>query len=92
MTEYGRRELLYDPELLRHQADQYGREFAIKENVDTPATVVEIRTALRYWQDESLPREWNRWSKRVFETCQMVDRGHFALVGDELKYREDIEQ
>lgn len=85
--EYGRNELLYDSELLGHLMDKYGDPINIKEMVKTPAFVYEIRTAAEYWfggQND------HRTNDAIWRRCEAVDDGQWQLVGDELKYAEDV--
>lgn len=83
---YGRRELLYDKTLLADLADQFGNAIDIKEAVETPAFIYEIRTALEYWFGG---QNNHRTNDGVWMRCKAVDDGMYRLVGDELKYAED---
>jgi hypothetical protein len=53
--------------------------FTLKENVDTSATVYEIRTAIRYWGSGSADY---RTSRRVWMNCKAVDDGMWVLDDD----------
>lgn len=85
--QYGRRELLYDRELLGHLVDEHGNAIDIKEAVDTPAFTYEIRTAVEYWFGG---QNNHRTSDAIWMRCKAVDDGQWQLVGDQLKYAEDV--
>jgi hypothetical protein len=71
--------LLYDAVTLREMEAQYRRPFDIKQHVKTSATVIEIKTALRYWNGGH--HNWQT-SERVWNTCQEIDRGNWTLTED----------
>lgn len=84
---YGRCEVLYDEETLHDLAVEHESEVAIKEAIKTPAFVYEIRTAIRYWAGGTND---HRCSDRIWDRCEAVDEGNLTLVGDTLKYEEDV--
>ena len=84
---YGRRELLYDSELLGHLVDRHGNAIDIKQAVDTPAFIYEIRTAIEYWFGG---QNNHRTNDAIWMKCKAVDDGHFTVVGDQIKYAEDV--
>lgn len=87
-TKLGRRELLYDKQRLAQLRDEHENANKIKEAVKTPAFVYEIRTALNYWFDGK--NTW-RCNDNIWDRCKAVDEGNLTLVGDTLKYEEDVD-
>lgn len=88
MDHYGRRELLYDPNLLERLVDEHGNAIAIKDAVDTPAFVYEIRTAIEYWFGG---QNNHRTNDAIWRRCKFVDDGHWTLVGNEFRYPDQLE-
>jgi hypothetical protein len=86
--QYGRRELLYDEELLGELVDDHGNAIEIKHEVRTPAHIYEIRTAVEYWFGGE---NNHRTSDRIWQTCHAVEAGQYVVVGDELKYAEQVD-
>ena len=84
---FGRTELLYDKEVLGEMNEEHGRATEIKKHVKTPASIAEIRTALRYWFGG---KNNHRASDDVWMKCKAVDDGKYVVVGNELKYAEDV--
>lgn len=75
---YERTEVLYDKEILEPLRDEYENATAIKANVETPAFIYEIRTALRYW----FGGENNyRTNDRIWDRCKEIDNGSWSLDG-----------
>lgn len=89
-TDYGRRELLYDPVAIESVLEQYENAYAIKEGINTPAMTTEIRTAVRFWRGDPMPTHSDRYSDRVLQRLRAVERGQYELVGNELKYAADV--
>lgn len=85
--EYGRNELLYDPNLLGELVDRHGNAIEVKQEVKTPAFIYEIRTAVEYWFGGS---NNHRMSNAIWDRCEAVDEGNLTLVGDTIKYEEDV--
>lgn len=75
----GRRELLYNDSLLESLADEHGNAIDIKEAVDTPAHVYEIRTALEYWLGGS---NTHRESDAIWRRCEAIEEGTLELHGN----------
>lgn len=84
--EVPKNKLLYDTATLRHYADEYGRATNIKQHVKTTATVLEIDTALRYWNGRG--RNW-RTAEKVIQHCEEIEAGNWKLNDDnKLVYAE----
>ena len=86
-TKVPKKELLYDEARLADLVDQYGNAVEIKENVETPAFVYEIRTATEYWFGGD---NTHHTSDEVWGNCEAVDGGKWLVVGDEFKYPSEV--
>ena len=68
--------LLYDEARLLDLRNEYGAETEIKLNVETSATLYEIRTAIRFWTDG---QRSHRTSDRIWQLCKGVQQGMYEL-------------
>lgn len=82
--------LLYDKEYLgdvRDRLEEDGvtpKATEIKRNVDTSATIYEIRTAITYWFGGRMS---HRESDRIWTNCQAFDNDEWRLdANDEIIY------
>jgi len=73
--------VLYDEARLMDLRNEYGAETEIKLNVETSATLYEIRTAIRFWTDG---QRSHRTSDRIWNRCKGVRQGMYELEGGEL--------
>jgi len=73
--------LLYDEARLKNLMDTYGHETEIKVNIETSATLYEIRTAIRFWTDG---QRSHRTSDRIWQLCKGVRQGMYELEDGEL--------
>jgi hypothetical protein len=73
--------LLYDEARLLDLRNEYGAETEIKLNVETSATLYEIRTAIRFWTDG---QRSHRTSDRIWKLCKGVQQGMYEVENGEL--------
>jgi len=79
-----KRRLLYDKDFLSDVQADVGNAIEMKAEIDTTATVYEIRTACEYWFGGQAS---HRTSDRVWGNCKAVDDGMWELNEDhELVY------
>jgi len=89
MSEYGRQELLYDPDVIEELEAKYKNAHEIKRQVDTDAFEQEIRAAIHYWRRTHVPHDFD-YSQMVYDRCECVDQGNLALDGNELVYGGEL--
>ena len=73
--------VLYDKARLMDLRNEYGAETEIKVNIETSATLYEIRTAIRFWTDG---QRSHRTSDRIWQLCKGVRQGMYELEDGEL--------